>query len=120
MNSLPPFWVISLEAARNRRDFVARGFADLRIPFDVIEAVDGLRLTADDRRRYSQWRSLFHVGRGLTAGELGCALSHLDAYQRMVEERIPEVVILEDDVQPTAISWRYSARRSCSPRTGKS
>lgn len=101
MNSLPPFWVISLEAARDRRDFVARGFAELGLGFETIDAVDGSRLTADDRLRYSQWRSLFHVGRGLTAGELGCALSHLGAYRRMVEEQIPEVVILEDDVQPT-------------------
>jgi glycosyl transferase family 25 len=101
MTSLPPFWVISLEAAQNRRDFVARGFADVGVEFERIDAVDGGRLTADDQRRYSRWRSLFQVGRGLTAGELGCALSHLEAYRRMVDAQIPEVVILEDDVQPT-------------------
>jgi glycosyl transferase family 25 len=101
MTSLPPFWVISLEAARNRRDFVAQGFADVGVGFERIDAVDGARLTAEDRHRYSRWRSLYQVGRGLTAGELGCALSHVEAYRRMVEAQIPEVVILEDDVQPT-------------------
>lgn len=33
----------------------------------------------------------------LTAGELGCALSHLKAYRHMVEHGIPRAVILEDD-----------------------
>lgn len=101
MSSLPPFWVIGLAAARNRRDFVTRGFAELDVDFETIDAVDGSRLTAADRNRYSQWRSLFHAGRGLSAGELGCALSHLEAYRRIVEAQIPEVVIFEDDVQPT-------------------
>jgi glycosyl transferase, family 25 len=101
MTSLPPFWVISLEAAHNRREFVAQGFANVGLGFEKIDAIDGTQLTDEDRHRYSRWRSLFHVGRGLTAGEVGCALSHLEAYRRMVETEIPELVILEDDVQPT-------------------
>jgi glycosyl transferase family 25 len=101
MNSLPPFWVLSLERARERREFVERGFAELGVAFEVIEAVDGSQLTDDQRHSYSHVRSLIEVGRGLTAGDLGCSLSHLAAYQRMVDEQLPEVVILEDDAQPT-------------------
>ena len=115
MTSLPPFWVISLEAAQNRRDFVAQGFADVGVGFERIDAVDGARLTADDEHRYSRWRSLFQVGRGLTAGELGCALSHLEAYRRMVEAQIPEVVILEDDVQPTRDLLSLLGAADCFP-----
>jgi glycosyl transferase family 25 len=101
MNLLPPFWVISLDAVHERHDFVARGFADVGMEFHTIDAVDGSRLTARDRDRYSRRRALFEIGRGLTGGELGCALSHLAAYERMVEAEVPEAVILEDDVQPT-------------------
>jgi glycosyl transferase, family 25 len=101
MNSLPPFWVLSLERARERREFVKRGFVDLGVAFELIDAVDGSRLTDDQRRRYSHVRSLIEVGRGLTAGDLGCSLSHLAVYQRMVDEQVPEVVVLEDDAQPT-------------------
>ena len=49
---------------------------------------------------YSPPRSLFEVGRGLMEGEVGCALSHLRLLQRMLDERLPEVMIVEDDVAP--------------------
>ncbi|WP_171993459.1 glycosyltransferase family 25 protein [Campylobacter mucosalis] len=33
----------------------------------------------------------------LTKGEIGCALSHLKIYQKMIDENIPYALILEDD-----------------------
>ena len=37
----------------------------------------------------------------LSAGEVGCALSHLQIYREMVEQDIPYLLILEDDVALT-------------------
>lgn len=97
---LPPVWIISLERARERRETVTRGFRDLRLPFELIPAVDGRNLTATERRRYSRWRALFTIGRDMTAGDIGCALSHLGVYERMVAQDVPEVLVVEDDVTP--------------------
>jgi len=101
MSDRPPFWVISLAASRERREFVGRGFADLGLAFETIDAIDGSHLSENQWRRYSRPRALFHVGRGLIAGEVGCSLSHLEACRRVVQSGIPEAVILEDDVRPT-------------------
>lgn len=34
----------------------------------------------------------------ITSGELGCAISHLSIYQKMVDENIEKALILEDDI----------------------
>ncbi len=99
MSTRPPFWVINLDAATARREFVTAAFAEIGVRFEFIDAVDGAHLSDDERARYSRRRALFHVGRGLTVGEVGVALSHLHAYQRMVDERVPEAVIFEDDAR---------------------
>src|SRR5215510_5601851 len=101
MSTRPPFWVINLDAATARREFVAAAFDEIGAPFEIIEAVDGSHLSDDDRARYSRRRALYHVGRGLTVGEVGVALSHLRAYQRMLDEDIEQVVIFEDDARPS-------------------
>lgn len=97
---IPPVWVISLERATERRNEARRAFTALGLPFEILDAIDGRSLTAAQRDRYSQWRACFETGRGLGQGELGCALSHLAAYERMVRDQIPVVAILEDDVEP--------------------
>jgi glycosyl transferase family 25 len=99
--SRPPIWVISLERASARRASVTAAFAELGIPIELFPAVDGRSMSAEERRKYSRWRSLFEIGRDLTLGDVGCSLSHIRVYERMVAEDVPEVVVVEDDVVPT-------------------
>ncbi|MFA5882577.1 MAG: glycosyltransferase family 25 protein [Acidimicrobiia bacterium] len=99
---LPPVWVISLERAQDRRESVTQAFSTLGIPFTMLDAVDGRMLSPDERRRHSRWRSLFAIGRDMTPGDVGCSLSHLRVYERMLAAGVSEVVVVEDDVQPTA------------------
>jgi len=99
--ALPPIWVISLARAEARRRSVETSFAAAGIGFELFDAVDGRALDPQERRQYSRWRSLYEIGRDLTLGDVGCSLSHLRVYERMVAEQIPEVVVVEDDVQPT-------------------
>lgn len=40
-----------------------------------------------------------HCGHQLTAGEIGCALSHIKCYEYIIENNIDECIILEDDFQ---------------------
>ena len=101
MASMPLIWVVSLERAPERRSFVVKSFTDVGLTYELVDAVDGTTLTLAERHSYSRARSLFEIGRGLMEGEVGCALSHLRLLQRMVDEHIPEVLIVEDDVAPT-------------------
>jgi glycosyl transferase, family 25 len=115
MASMPPIWVVSLERATERRAFVVQSFTDAGLDYEVIDAVEGTTLSLEERRSYSRARSLFEVGRGLMEGEVGCALSHLRLLRRMLDEHIPEVLIVEDDVAPTPALRRLLEQRDRVP-----
>jgi glycosyl transferase family 25 len=98
--ALPPFWVISLQRAKRRRAFVHSTCASLGIEPVVIDAVDGRALTAEQLAAYSELRAAYSYGRSLRRAEIAIALSHLTVWQRMVDEHVDEVLVLEDDVRP--------------------
>lgn len=96
VNNIPVF-VISLQRCPERREYTQRKLNGLGIPFQFIEAVDGDLLSgrnfkAETARAYFKSESRF-----LLKGEIGCALSHLGIYRRMLDENIETACVLEDD-----------------------
>ncbi|HNG94866.1 MAG TPA: glycosyltransferase family 25 protein [Acidobacteriota bacterium] len=96
-NQLPPIWVISLQRSTDRRAHITQHLTSHNLAFEICDAVDGQQLTASDLALYDARQSIQCLGREMTHGEIGCALSHLRLQQRMVNENIEEVLILEDD-----------------------
>lgn len=66
--------------------------SDLNIDFEIFTAVRGSTLTESEKKKYIAPISLLN-----TPGELGCALSHLFIYKKMIDENIENALILEDD-----------------------
>jgi glycosyl transferase family 25 len=96
---LPPTWVINLKRSPERRRYITAHLHELGLPFELIEAVDGRNLTPEDLAAvYGAERAITCIRRELAPGEVGCCLSHLKLYRRMVDENIDEALILEDDV----------------------
>jgi glycosyl transferase family 25 len=93
-------WVVSLEESVDRRIEVARSLHDIDLPFQFFPAVDGCRLCSDELRSiYSEEDARRAIGRPMTAGEIGCSLSHLAVYQGMIEANLDGLVVLEDDAR---------------------
>lgn len=100
MTARSAIFVISLVRAVERREAVFGAFSALDLEFEFVDAVDGRSLSEEHRRRYSNWRSLFEMGRAMGCGMLGCSLSHLGVYERMSREGISSAAVFEDDVEP--------------------
>src|SRR5512147_1760848 len=98
--ALPPIWVISLARAPERREFATAAFEAVGLPFEIVDAVDGIALTDEQRACYSPWRASYEYGRGLGRGMFACSMSHMVAWQRMLREDLPDVVVFEDDTRP--------------------
>ena len=92
-----PIWIINLKRDVARRDFMVEQLERLGLAYELIEAVDGSTLTDEDYKLYSPELSQSTIYRPLTPNEIGCALSHIRLWERMIHEDIPEVLILEDD-----------------------
>lgn len=95
----PPVFVVNLESSADRREFISAQLDKLGIPFEIFPAVDGRKLPQEEvDAGYDAAGSVSFFGRELTRGEIGCSWSHLNIYRRMVEDKIEEALVLEDDV----------------------
>ena len=92
-------FVVNLARRPERMAFMERQFASLGIAFERIEAVDGERLSSEERRKvvdgFRWWCSKGYKAR---VGEIGCGLSHRMALAKVVEDDLPCACIMEDDV----------------------
>jgi len=92
-----PIYVISLATDTVRRERMAGQFDRLGLPYQFFDGVDGSNLTtvaletAAPSRRRRYWSHL-------TAGEIGCALSHVAVIQKIAMAPHPFALVLEDDV----------------------
>jgi glycosyl transferase family 25 len=98
-NEVPTF-IISLPKDKNRRENLERQLQKLAMRFSVVKAVHGVALSEEElAASYDRRKAVRLFNRELSKGEIGCALSHLSIYQKMVAEDIPHALILEDDAR---------------------
>ena len=91
-------FVINLAEDTERRHSIEEQLTNLGLSHEMLPAVKGKLLSPDDRRNsYDELRFVRNEGRSALPGELGCALSHIEAYRLVVERKLPYALILEDD-----------------------
>ena len=100
MNNLQiPVLIISLSHASKRRKFIREQMAKLKIDYKFFDAVDGDKLSNAYISKFKIKEGEQHMGSPLSKGELGCAFSHLQVYEKMLAENIEKLIVLEDDAQ---------------------
>lgn len=85
-------FIINLERSLDRRHSIAAQCNKLGLDYEFIAAVDGRTLSEKEIEE-----STHALNYAFKTGEIGCALSHLNIYKKMVSENITEALILEDD-----------------------
>lgn len=87
-----PIFVISLERATDRREKLAETLKDEK-NYEIINAVDGKKLSPEDIVLKNKY-----IKTELNPGQIGCFLSHVKLWKYIVDNNIPDAVILEDDI----------------------
>lgn len=88
-------FVINLRRSVKRRQSMSRQLDRLGLRYRIVEAVDGKALSDQELRQHCQQGP---QRQHLTAGQIGCALSHYHVYRTIVEEAIDSALIFEDDL----------------------
>lgn len=92
-------FVISLKDAVQRRASMTGQLSSLGLDFEFQDAILGKALSAVKvKELVDQTMAYRYEGFQLTPGEIGCALSHLAVYRRIIDEKIPYALVFEDDV----------------------
>lgn len=97
-------YVINLPHSHERRISMSQQLARAAVPYEFVDAVDGRRLSAPERAELVDEATVARFPDWLTPGQIGCALSHLGAYERFLAsgENDEVALILEDDATMTA------------------
>jgi glycosyl transferase family 25 len=93
-------YVINLQRSAERRNFMEVHLSEFpELDCRFISAVDGKILNpAELLISYDEGKAVVKFEKPLLAGEIGCALSHIECYKKMLAERKKFVLILEDDI----------------------
>jgi glycosyl transferase family 25 len=98
MNKIQVF-VINLKKDADKKEHMKELCKQNSLDCQFIDAVYGEDLTRTEFDRLTDTEASFkEIGRELTKGEMGCALSHIEIYNRMINQNIKEAIILEDDI----------------------
>lgn len=93
-----PIYVINLAGSQERLARAEQQLHAQQLDFERIEAVNGKTLTAEQVSAvYSEADNRRHFYRPLSAGEIGCYLSHRRCWQTLIQSGAEYAVILEDD-----------------------
>jgi glycosyl transferase family 25 len=95
-----PIYVISMKDSADRRKVMTARLAKLGLSFDFIDGIDGRALTEAEFASYVSPQRQYHLKWPLSFGALGCALSHMKAWQAIIDSGTDMGLVFEDDAVP--------------------
>lgn len=97
LNTPLRIFVINREKDEVRRAEMTKRLNEVGLDFEFFQAVDGHAIDAHNHPEYDGEKRRLIFGRDLSEGEIGCLLSHRGICLKMIEEKIPVAMVLEDD-----------------------
>lgn len=92
-------FLINLDKNPERLEYMDRQLKALDVPYERFPGVYGKELDGSDLKKcFASFRSFCVEGRRMVLGEIGCALSHVGVYRRILRDNLPYALVLEDDV----------------------
>jgi glycosyl transferase family 25 len=92
-------YVINLASSSDRRAHITAELRKTGLDYEIFTAVDGRDLDLSDSGIIDP---SFTAGVALAAGTIGCALSHIGIYKKIIEDELDKALVLEDDITPPA------------------
>jgi glycosyl transferase family 25 len=90
--------VINLDSSVDRMTSMAKQLEDLGLPYERVSAVRGSLLSADEKAQvFNLEANQRKYDKILNDGEIGCYLSHVRCWERIVADELDFALILEDD-----------------------
>ena len=91
---------LSLKSDEARRQRLANNLAPFGLAFHWLEGVDARSWTTQEARRHMDRKAVFcHIAYEPNPGAIGCYLSHLKAFEYLLNSDQEALIILEDDAQ---------------------
>jgi glycosyl transferase family 25 len=91
-------FLINLDKSSDRLDLCQSELQKYNIDFERVPGVYGKDLTTEEIEKvYDKNKNDKHYKKPLSLGEIGCYLSHIKCWQKIIDEQLDYAIILEDD-----------------------
>jgi GR25 family glycosyltransferase involved in LPS biosynthesis len=95
---IEPVFVVSLESNFARVQHVKNMLKTISVNAEIVPAVDVGKITRDELKQFIDKGDVAETYYDdLTPGELGCAMSHLSVWRKIVDAGFEQALVLEDD-----------------------
>lgn len=93
-------YIVSLKKDTERRKTIGKILDEFGLQYEFIDAVYGKELSENELNsiRAKSTGAILTRGHRATPGEIGCTLSHIKTYQKILDNKLNWACILEDDV----------------------
>lgn len=91
-------FVVSLKSAEKRRKSISAALESQNIDFEFFDAIKGAELSNEQIEQYCDLETLKRHPEWMNPGAIGCSLSHVFIYQKIIDNNLSGAVILEDDM----------------------
>lgn len=92
-------YIINLDKDKKRLQFSQEQALKIGFTFERIAGIyAGDMSSSEIKNSVNSFRYRLRLGKQPRLGEIGCALSHIKIYKKMIDEQIPYACILEDDI----------------------
>lgn len=98
MSDMPRIFVLNMAKDSHRRTLMQEKADVAGLEIEFFEAINGREAGEEQKKIYHRCKRLKYFGRELLAGEIGCLLSHIAVYDKIIRENIEVAVVFEDDV----------------------
>lgn len=95
LNSLK-IYIVSLHDEKKRRISISKQLDKLGLEYEFFDAINP-KANEEYLKYYDEREAKKNNGRGLSLGEIGCALSHQFIYEKILNNDYKYTLILEDD-----------------------
>lgn len=91
-------FVINMYASRESWLNISFKLDALNLPYEYIDGIDASRLSSDGvSKHYSYLKNKKLFSRPLLVGEIGCHISHITCWLKIVRQNLDSGIVLEDD-----------------------
>ena len=92
-------YYINLDRSHARRDWMESQLSELKLDYERIPAVDGANLSKQElKSKVDRKRMYWYSPRRLNPAQVGCFLSHRDAWKKIAAGQDRYAVVMEDDI----------------------
>jgi len=94
-----PIFIVNLKKDIEKKQYMERILKKYKLKYEFVPAIYGKDLDSKIVKKvYNKKKAINLLGRELSLPEIGCALSHKNIYEKIVNEKIEKAIIFEDDI----------------------